>query len=220
MTEHLVPTHRPNVLVVDDLRSNRELLEGRLADLGYDVREAKDGIEALDAVAAEEPDLIPIVILTASSDRDTKLRGLAAGADDYLSKPFDAKELLIRTKVLLRQRALNQRLEATEGVLFALARAVEARDRHTIHHAERVGRYAEAIGGAQGLGAEDCDLLYQGGVLHDLGKIAIPDAILLKPGPLSPDEFSVMRTHSIEGERICLSLRSIAHYLPIIRHHS
>ena len=246
MTEQIVKPRRPRVLVVDDLRSNRELLEGRLADLGYDVREAKDGIEALEAVDAEEPDLIlldidmprldgiavceklkahpirrliPIVILTASNDRDMKLRGIAAGADDYLSKPFDAKELLIRTKVLLRQRELNQRLDATEGVLFALARAVEARDRHTIHHAERVGRYAEAIGGAQGLGAEDCDLLYQGGVLHDLGKIAIPDAILLKPGPLSPEEFSVMRTHSIEGERICLSLRSIAHYLPIIRHH-
>jgi len=246
VTEHLVTPHRPRVLVVDDLQSNRELLEGRLADLGYDVREAKDGIEALDAVAAEEPDLIlldidmprldgiavceqlkahathrliPIVILTASSDRDTKLRGLAAGADDYLSKPFDSKELLIRTKVLLRQRALNQRLDATEGVLFALARAVEARDRHTIHHAERVGRYAEAIGGAHGLGPEDCELLYQGGVLHDLGKIAIPDAILLKPGPLTGEEFAVMKSHSTEGERICLSLRSVAHYLPLIRHH-
>ena len=163
--------------------------------------------------------MIPIVILTASSDRDTKLRGLEAGADDYLSKPFDAKELLIRTKVLLRQRALNQRLEATEGVLFALARAVEARDRHTIHHAERVGRYAEAIGAADGLTSEDCEFLYQGGVLHDLGKIAIPDAILLKPGPLNAEEFAVMKTHSVEGERICLSLRSVAHYLPIIRHH-
>jgi len=246
MTRHLLPPRRPKVLVVDDKQSNRELLQGRLEDLGYDVREAKDGVEALDAVAAEEPDLIlldvdmprldgitvcerlkahpvhrmiPIVILTASSDRDTKLRGLAAGADDYLSKPFDAKELLIRTKVLLRQRALNQRLDATEGVLFALARAVEARDRHTIHHAERVGRYAEAIGGADGLTPEECELLYQGGVLHDLGKIAIPDAILLKPGPLSAEEFAVMRTHSVEGERICLSLRSIAHYLPMIRHH-
>jgi putative two-component system response regulator len=246
MTRHLLPPRRPKVLVVDDKQSNRELLQGRLEDLGYDVREAKDGIEALDAVAADEPDLIlldvdmprldgiavcerlkahpvhrmiPIVILTASSDRDTKLRGLAAGADDYLSKPFDAKELLIRTKVLLRQRALNQRLDATEGVLFALARAVEARDRHTIHHAERVGRYAEAIGGADGLTPEECELLYQGGVLHDLGKIAIPDAILLKPGPLSAEEFAVMRTHSVEGERICLSLRSIAHYLPMIRHH-
>src|SRR5438270_8298867 len=246
MTEHLVPTHRPNVLVVDDLRSNRELLEGRLADLGYDVREATDGIEALDAVAAEEPDLIlldvdmprldgiavcerlkahpihrmiPVVILTASNDKATRLRGIAAGADDYLSKPFDAKELLVRTSVLLRDRALNKRLDATEGVLFALARAVEARDRHTIHHAERVGRYAEAIGAARGLTAEDCELLYQGGVLHDLGKIAIPDAILLKPGPLTTAEFTKMRSHSVEGERICLSLRSVAHYLPIIRHH-
>src|SRR5438876_8097026 len=117
--------------------------------------------------------MIPIVILTASSDRDTKLRGLAAGADDYLSKPFDAKELLIRTKVLLRQRALNQRLDATEGVLFALARAAEARDRHTIPHAERVGRDAEAIGGAPGRGAEDVDLLPQGLGRHDAGKLPV-----------------------------------------------
>ena len=246
MTNQIAPVLRPKILVVDDVAANRELLEGHLADLGYEVREARDGVEALDTVEAEEPDLIlldidmprlsgiavceqlkahpvrrliPIVILTASNDRETKLRGLAAGADDYLSKPFDPKELLIRTKVLLRQRVLNRRLDATEGVLFALARAVEARDRHTIHHAERVGRYAEAMGAAYGLTPEDCELLHDGGVLHDLGKIAIPDAILLKPGPLTPAEFTRMRGHSIEGERICLSLRSVAHYLPIIRHH-
>jgi putative two-component system response regulator len=242
----IAPRVRSKVLVVDDIAANRELLEGHLDDLGYEVRQARDGIEALEAVAADEPDLIlldidmprldgitvceqlkshpmrrliPIVILTASNDRETRLRGIAAGADDYLSKPFDSKELLIRTKVLLRHRALNQRLDATEGVLFALARAVEARDRHTIHHAERVGRYAEAIGTAQGLESEDSELLYQGGVLHDLGKIAIPDAILLKPGPLTTAEFATMRQHSVEGERICLSLRSVSHILPIIRHH-
>ena len=242
----IAPPARPKILVVDDVAANRELLQGHLDDLGYEVREARDGIEALDAVAADEPDLvlldidmprldgiavcerlkahpirrlIPIVILTASNDRQTRLRGIAAGADDYLSKPFDSKELLIRTKVLLRQRQLNQRLDATEGVLFALARAVEARDRHTIYHAERVGRYAEAIGAAHGLTHEDGDMLYQGGVLHDLGKIAIPDAILLKPGPLNPVELATMRQHSIEGERICLSLRSVSYYLPIIRHH-
>lgn len=246
MANQIAPIARSKVLVVDDIAANRELLQGYLDDLGYEVREARDGIEALEAVAAEEPDLIvldidmprldgiavceqlkahpirrliPIVILTASNDRGTKLRGIAAGADDYLSKPFDSKELLIRTKVLLRQRALNQRLDATEGVLFALARAVEARDRHTIHHAERVGRYAEAMGAAYGLTNEDGELLYQGGVLHDLGKIAIPDAILLKPGPLTGPEFAKMREHSVEGERICLSLRSVAPYLPIIRHH-
>jgi len=246
MTNQIAPVARPKVLVVDDVPANRELLQGHLDDLGYEVREARDGVEALEAVEAEEPDLIlldidmprldgiavceqlkahptrrliPIVILTASNDRNTRLRGIAAGADDYLSKPFDSKELLIRTKVLLRERALNQRLDATEGVLFALARAVEARDRHTIHHAERVGRYAEAMGAAHGLTHEDRELLYQGGVLHDLGKIAIPDAILLKPGPLTAGEFATMRQHSVEGERICLSLRSVSHYLPIIRHH-
>ena len=246
LTNQIAPVGRPKVLVVDDVPANRELLQGYLDDLGYDVREARDGIEALDAVEADEPDLIlldidmprldgiavcerlkahltrrliPIVILTASNDRNTRLRGIAAGADDYLSKPFDSKELLIRTKVLLRQRALNRKLDATEGVLFALARAVEARDRHTIHHAERVGRYAEAMGAAHGLTNEDEELLYQGGVLHDLGKIAIPDAILLKPGPLTAGEFATMRQHSVEGERICLSLRSVSHYLPIIRHH-
>jgi putative two-component system response regulator len=246
MTLKLIERRTPIVLVVDDVAANRELLEGHLDELGYDVRQARDGVEALESVAAEEPDLIlldidmprldgisvcerlkahptrrliPIVILTASSDRGTRLRGIAAGADDFLSKPFDSKELLVRARVLLRQRALNRRLDATEGVLFALARAVEARDRYTIHHAERVGRYAQAIGAALALDAEDTAMLFEGGVLHDLGKIAIPDAVLLKPGPLSDHEFAIMRRHSVEGERICLSLRSVAHYLPIIRHH-
>lgn len=246
MATKLVEARAPIVLVVDDVAANRELLEGHLGDLGYDVRQARDGVQALEAIAADEPDLvlldidmprldgisvcerlkahptrrlIPIVILTASNDRDTRLRGIAAGADDFLSKPFDAKELLVRARVLLRQRALNRRLDATEGVLFALARAVEARDRYTIHHAERVGGYARAIGAALGLDTEDTAMLYEGGVLHDLGKIAIPDAILLKPGPLTDHEFAAMRQHSVEGERICLSLRSVAHFLPIIRHH-
>jgi len=242
----LVARRIPSILVVDDIAANRELLLAHLEQLGYDVREAKDGIEALEAVDELEPDLIlldvdmprldgiavcerlkahpvrrliPIVILTASNDKATRLRGIAAGADDYLSKPFDAQELLIRTRVLLRERELNARLDATEDVLYALARAVEARDRYTIHHAERVGRFAQQVGKLLGLGEEDETILYQGGVLHDLGKIAVADAILLKPGPLNDEERALMRVHSVEGERICLSLRSVAHYLPIIRHH-
>ena len=242
----LVARRKPHVLVVDDLQANRELLFARLEALDYVVREAKDGIEALEAIDADEPDLIlldvdmprmdgiavckqikahptrrliPIIILTASVDPAQRLRGLAAGADDYLSKPFDANELLIRTRVLLKDRAMNVKLDATENVLLALARAVEARDRYTIFHAERVGLYAGELGKVLGFDAEDCDLLYQGGVLHDLGKIVIPDAILLKPGPLSPEEFAIMQQHPAEGERICLSLRSVSFYLPIIRHH-
>jgi putative two-component system response regulator len=246
MTYVIAPVARSIVLVVDDVAANRELLEGHLVELGYDVREARDGLEALALVAAEEPDLVlldvdmpgldgievcrrlkasertrlvPVVIVTAFQDRAVRLAGLDAGADDFLTKPIDSKELLIRCRVLLHERALNKRLDATEDVLFALARAVEARDRHTIHHAERVGIFAREIGRGLGLSVDDLELLYQGGVLHDLGKIAIPDAILLKPGPLTEDEFATMQTHSAEGERICGSLRTTRPYLPIIRHH-
>jgi cyclic di-GMP phosphodiesterase len=246
VTNLVVPTGRSTVLVVDDVATNRELLEAHLVELGYDVRQARDGLEALALIAYEEPDLvlldldmprldgfevcrrlkaasrtrlIPVVIVTAFSDRDARLRGLEAGADDFLTKPIDSKELLTRCRVLLHERALNKRLEATEDVLLVLARAVEARDRYTIHHAERVGIVAREIGRAYGLGDDDCAVLYDGGVLHDLGKIAIPDAILRKPGPLTDDEFAVMRTHSAEGERICAPLRTTALYLPIIRHH-
>ena len=242
----LVTRRAPLVLVVDDVAANRELLMAHLEALKYDVREARDGFEAMEAIEAEEPDLIlldvdmprmdgitvcqrlkshpsrrliPVIILTASHDPAQRLRGIGAGADDYLSKPFDANELLVRTRVLLHERELNKKLDATEDVLFTLARAVEARDRYTIHHAERVGRYSQEIGSLLGLDADDDELIYQGGVLHDLGKIAIPDAILLKPGPLTADEFEIMKRHSAEGERICLSLRSVSFYLPIIRHH-
>ncbi len=238
--------HRPVVLIVDDVAANRELLEGRLEGLGYDVRQASDGLEALALIEHEEPDLVlldiemprldgialcrlmkahpqrrlvPVVLITALSDHATQLRGIEAGADDFLTKPFDPRELMLRTRVLLRDRALNKRLDAAETVLRAFARAVEARDLYTIHHAERVGLYSREIGTVLGLSAVDLELLYDGGVMHDLGKIGIPDAILLKPGPLTAEEYAVMQGHSAGGERICLPLRSTAQFLPIIRHH-
>ena len=240
------PDQRPVVLVVDDVAANRELLDGLLAGLGYDVREAADGQAALDSIELAEPDLVlldiempkldglevcrrlksdprgrlvPVVMLTARADRATKLAGLEAGADDFLTKPFDAQELLIRTKVLLRDRSLNTRLDAADSVLLAMARAVEARDDYTVHHAERVGVYAQEIARSHGLDSEDQEIVYRGGVLHDLGKIAIRDAILLKPGPLTTDEFTTMKSHPTEGERICGPLRSTEHYVPIVRHH-
>jgi len=242
----LTPVPRSVVLVVDDVQSNRELLEAQLSGTGYVVRHASDGLEALSSMEQEEPDLvlldvgmprldglalcrrikadpgrrlIPVVLITASSDRESRLSGVSAGADDFLTKPVDAEELLLRARVLLHDRAQNKRLDATEGVLLALARVVEARDRYTIHHAERVGLYAREIGRAAGLDDEDLNTLYLGGVLHDLGKITIPDAILNKPGPLNVEETERMRRHAPEGERICLPLRSAGHFLPIIRHH-
>jgi len=137
VTGILVPATKPIVLVVDDVSANRELLEGYLYDLGYEVRQARDGQEALEKIDIEEPDLVlldidmprmdgltvcarvkahpvrrlvPVVLITASHDRATRLKGIEAGADDFLTKPFDAKELLMRTQVLLRDRALNKRV--------------------------------------------------------------------------------------------------------------
>jgi putative two-component system response regulator len=237
---------RPVVLVVDDVAANRDLIDGLLEGRGYDVRQARDGAEALAIVRASQPDivlldidmpvmdgisvcraikddpatrLVPVVLITAASDRDTRIRGLEAGADDFLTKPFDGTELLVRTRVLLRDRALNKRLDATETVLLAVGRAVEARDRYTIDHAERVGRYARELGRVIGLSGEDADWVYMGGVLHDVGKIAIRDSILLKPSALDDAEWGLMRTHPVEGERICQPLKSTIPVLPTIRHH-
>lgn len=241
----LEAARRPIVLVVDDVAMNRELLESYLEDR-YDVRQAKDGFEALEAIEVEEPDLIyldiqmprldglsvcrrlkahptrrliPIVMLTAQGDRATRLDGLDAGADDFLTKPFDPEQLLVRSRVLLRERELNKRLDATEDVLRAFARATEARDLYTVHHAERVAGYSRELARVHGLSGPDLTFIYQGGILHDLGKIAVPDAVLLKPGPLDETEFAIMRTHSEAGERICQPLRSTTTFLPIIRHH-
>jgi len=239
-------TTAPIVLVVDDIAANRELLEGLLNALGYEVRQAKDGVEALEAVEQEEPDLIlldidmprmdgitvcqrlkahpvrrliPVVLVTAYQDRDTRLRGLEAGADDFLTKPIDSAEVRTRTKSLLRDRELNKQLDAAEGIVLALARIVEARDRYTIFHAERVGLYSREIGEARGMPEDELDILYKGGVLHDLGKLVVPTEILLKPGPLTADERAIMERHAPEGARLCGSLRSIARMVPIIRHH-
>lgn len=242
----VAPATAPDVLVVDDVAANRDLVEAHLVELGYHVRQARDGVEAMEAIEAREPDLvlldidmprldglevcrrlkahatrrlIPVVIVTALTDRTTRLTGLEAGADDFLTKPFDAKELLVRTKVLLRDRQLNKHLDAADTVILALARVIEARDLYTVHHAERVGLVARAIGEASGLRAQDFDVLYHGGVLHDVGKAVISADILLKHGPLSPEEEALMQQHATAGERICLPLHSVSGYLPVIRHH-
>jgi putative two-component system response regulator len=237
---------KPLVLIVDDVRADRDALEGMVLELGYDVRHAGDGIEALDAVTAQSPDLvlldidmprldgltvcarlksdpdlrlIPIVLLTTPDDELDLSLGLQAGADDFLTKPFALADLRLRARVLLREHALNRRLDATDSVLSSFARAFEVRDRYTIHHAERVGLYARDLGAALGYGVDECGVLYDGGVLHDLGKIGIPDAILLKSGRLTDDEYGVMQRHAADGERIVMPLRGAQRLLPIIRHH-
>jgi len=110
-------------------------------------------------------------------------------------------------------------LEETEAILFALARAVEQRDQFTWGHCERLALISVALGLAVGLDRPDLTTLYRGGYLHDIGKVGIPDSILFKRGPLTSEEWVVMRTHSARGEEICRHMKSLQPVLPIIRHH-
>lgn len=246
MPESLLPARRPLALVVDDSKVVREALAQDLAELGYEVRTAVDGADGLRAVAAAQPDLvisdvamprldgiglcravkndpalrfIPVVLMTAEPDRETHLRAIAAGADDFFGKPFDHAELAARANVLVRARVLNRALDGTENVLRALATVTAARSPAIVARALRIARIARLLAVAHGFPQEGADLLYSAGMLLDIGMITLPDAILFKSSPLTTEELTVVRQHSIEGERICQSLQSLAFALPVIRHH-
>lgn len=237
---------RSRILVVDDDALIRQFLEDQLTGEGYLVSTARDGEEALAKVAADSPDLIlldvmmpkldgfevcrrlksddrtiliPVVIVTALTATDQRIKGIEAGADDFLSKPYNRLELFTRVRSLLKLKRHTDELENAETVLFSLALSVEAKDPYTNGHCDRLARYSVALGKSLGLHAEQLKALQRGGILHDLGKIGVPESILLKPGPLNDMERAVVREHPAIGERICKPLKSLRTVLPIIRHH-
>jgi putative two-component system response regulator len=162
---------------------------------------------------------MPVVILTAVGDLEARVAGLAAGADDFFTKPVAFVELRTRLGALLRVRLLLSQLERAEAVITTLALTIEARDPYTLGHCDRLSRYAVAVGEGLGLDPEMVRSLRLGGYLHDLGKIAVPDGILLKPGPLDPIEYERIRAHPGAGSDLVLGLRSMELVRPIMRHH-
>jgi len=241
------PTYSaPLVLVVDDGEMNRALVEAYLGDLDCRIRTAEDGPTALAAIDAESPDLVlldvqmpgmdgyevcrrikarprgrllPVVMITALDHPKDRVLALEAGADDFMSKPVDRVELVARVRSALRLKALYDNLDSADQVIFSLAAAVEAKDAYTERHTHRVAETARHVGEKMGLSERALDALYRGGIIHDIGKIGVPDAVLLKPGPLDARELASMRMHPIIGESIVRPLRSGASLLPIIRHH-
>jgi putative two-component system response regulator len=163
--------------------------------------------------------LIPVVLITGLSDREDKLRGIEAGADDFLNKPIFAEELFARVKSLLKLKEFTDELESAETVLCTLGLSVESRDPYTEGHCDRLAKMASGLGEHLGLDYESLIALRRGGYLHDLGKIAVPDEILKKGSNLSPAEWEIMKQHPITGEAICKPLRSLRLVLPIIRSH-
>ena len=236
----------PKILVVDDKQDTLVLLKELLARKDYQVITAAEAEEAKALVHSEKPDLvlldvvmpgksgyelchelkadpitrlIPVVMITGLSDRDDRVRGIEAGADDFLSKPLYPEELFARVKSLLKLKDFTDELENAEAVLFALALGVEARDPYTGNHCERLAQYASELGEHLGLDTDSVVALKRGGYLHDLGKVSIPDEILKKHSGLTPAEWDIVKQHPVIGESICAPLRSFRRVLPIIRHH-
>jgi putative two-component system response regulator len=178
------------------------------------------GLEVCEKIKAN-PDtyLIPVILTTSLSDKQDRIDGIRVGADDFLTRPVDRTELLARVRSLLKLKLRTDELERAEAVLFTLARSIEGKDPYTHGHCERLADFSARLGEHLGLPEEQIIALRRGGVVHDIGKIAVPDAILLKPARLSEDEWKLIREHPVVGERICAPLKSFRTVLPIIRHH-
>jgi len=239
-------THRPTILVADDDAAMRALLRASLERADYDVRDFEDGRAVLAEVAARMPDvalidvgmpgmdgldvtrrlreqpataLLPIILVTARGRTEDKVAGLDAGATDFITKPFEPAELLARVRTNLRLSSALARLESTQDVLVALANAVEAKDPVTEHHCDRVADLALTVARGAGLDDDAVEAIGYGAVLHDIGKIGIPESILLKRGLLTDLEREDMQRHPLIGAEILRPLRLGQVVAPIVRGH-
>ena len=237
---------RSRILVADDTESVRSLFQKLLLADGHDVVSAADGAASLEAVQHHHPDVIlldvtmprvdglevcrrlkadpatrltPVVLVTGQTDLSDRIRGIEAGADEFLSKPVHPHELRARVRSLTRMKHLIDALDSAEAAFMALALTIEARDPMTNGHCERLAQYAVQLGRALGLPADDLEALHRGGYLHDVGKIGVPDAVLLKPGPLTSTEFALMKRHPEIGDSLCAPLQSLRRVRPIVRGH-
>lgn len=234
------------ILVVDDDAVGRTAVCQMLRKNGFEVIEAVDGTSALARFKENPPDLVlldvimpepngfevcralkadpetrltPVVLLTGLDKTDDRVNGIEAGADEFLSKPVESVELIARARSLLNLKRFTDDLERAETVILALASAIEARDPSTEGHCNRLSAYGGRLAERLGLSADQVEACRIGGIVHDIGKISVPDAVLLKPGKLDEEEWEIMKQHTTSGEEICKGLKSFKDVRPIIRHH-
>jgi putative two-component system response regulator len=236
----------PRILVVDDNPNTMTLMRDLLSSRGYEVAAVPDAAQAETEIFRRPPDLvlsdvimpgksgyelcrelkenpttrlIPFVLITGLTEREDRVRGIEAGADDFLSKPIFPEELFARVKSLLKLKEFTDELETAESILCTLGLSVESRDPYTEGHCERLAENASNLGRYLHLHEDEITALRRGGYLHDLGKIAVPDEILKKGANLNAEEWAIMRRHPVTGENICRPLKSLRLVLSIIRNH-
>ena len=235
-----------SILVAEDDETTARLLRRILTREGHHVTIVARGDELLAACHLAPPDLvvidlestqhrsvdvcralksnpttrfIPVILVTPQLSRQERLSGIDAGADEFIDKPFDPAALHARIRSLVRLKRQTDELESAEAVILGLGATIEARDPLTQGHCQRLAAYATALGHVLGLDGEDLAALERGGFLHDIGKIGVPDAVLLKEGRLDPSESKVMRAHPLIGDGLCIGMRSLQTVRPIIRSH-
>jgi putative two-component system response regulator len=235
-----------DILIVDDDETSARYLKRLLTREGHHITLVETPERALDVCLASTPDLVvldliaprghgfdlcrqlknhpstrlvPVVMVTSQSEPRNRLMGIESGADDFLAKPYDETELRARIQSLVRLKRFTDELESAEAVILGLGATIEARDPSTEGHCQRLAKYASNLGHLLGLDGADLDALERGGYLHDIGKIAVPDNVLLKHGALDVKETRIMREHPVVGDGLCAGLRSLAKVRPIVRHH-
>jgi putative two-component system response regulator len=237
---------RQTVLVVDDDPHVTQLFSRLLSNEGYIVNVAHESQAAFESVATHPPDVVlldiglpgtdgieicrrlkreaatrltPIILVTGQTERERRLDGLQAGADEFLTKPADTQELLVRLRSLARLKRYTDDLDSAASIIQTLAVMIEARDGYTEGHCHRMANYATALGRRLNLSGEELQALNRGGFLHDIGMLAIPDPVLRRSGPLEPEEYDLIKSHTVIGESLCSNLRSLQSVRPIVRHH-
>ena len=236
----------PAVLIVDRDEAVTTAYARLLRREGYGVTVVGDGPSALTSIARNPPDVVllemtipgldglevcrrlkrepatrltPVILLTASSGKEQRIAGLEAGADEVFTKPGDADELLARVRALARVKRYTDDLDSAASIVITLAIMIESRDGYTEGHCHRMANYATALGRSLQLGSDDLQALHRAGFLHDIGMLAVPEAVLRKSGPLTVEEYQLIKSHTIVGAFLVEGLHSLRAVRPIIRHH-
>ena len=237
---------RATVLVIDDDEQIRRLIVLLLRPLGHAVEEAASAEEGLEKMRAAPPDLVlldmqlpgrsghemlteiradartrlvPVVMITGAATQELKLKAIQAGVTDFITKPFSPEELAARVRALLELKFVTDALEDAERVIVALARTIDARDRYTFGHSARVSLYAGLLGERVGLEGKSLAAVRRGGLFHDFGKIAVRDAVLLKPAKLTSSEYAEIKRHPREGRDLLQNMKTLAHAMGVVYHH-